>query len=513
MPLKYNKTVMKEFTNPKNMGEIKNPSGIGKIGNPTCGDILWVYIKVEKDGKGQEILTDIKFKTFGCLHPKEKISTPEGWKEISGLSKRDLVFNKNYKKVKIKKIYKGNFNGQLYKIIPFVSKFNSILVTPSHPILCVKRKSLGFSRKSSNKCDWLRINESELVSIKPYYIEAELLEEGDYIIFPKSNEIKDSKKFSTDIMRLMGYYLSEGYITANKSVLNFSFHKNEERYIQETKDLIKKVTGKQGNYRIRNNVCEIYVCSRKWCSFFEEHCNKIAKNKKLSQEILILPFKKQWEMIKTYINGDGNIYKRRKKDSYTYRIDTASKELAIQIQNILTRDNIFASLKKFERLKGEIEGRILKPHTLFNVSFKLDKNHKFVKESKNYFLVPIRKIELEEFKGNVYNLEVEGKEHSYLTKGFIVHNCAAAIATSSMITKLAKGKKLSDAEKIKYSDVVESLGGLPNIKIHCSTMASQALNRAIADYKSKNGVLLKKEPTMVEKKNKSGKGNKERNKK
>jgi len=66
MVLKYNKTVMKEFMNPKNMGEIKNPSGIGKIGNPTCGDIMWVYIKVEKDKKGQEILKDIKFKTFGC---------------------------------------------------------------------------------------------------------------------------------------------------------------------------------------------------------------------------------------------------------------------------------------------------------------------------------------------------------------------------------------------------------------------------------------------------------------
>ena len=66
MALEYNKKVMKEFTHPKNMGEIKNPSGIGKIGNPTCGDIMWVYIKVEKDKNGDEILKDIKFKTFGC---------------------------------------------------------------------------------------------------------------------------------------------------------------------------------------------------------------------------------------------------------------------------------------------------------------------------------------------------------------------------------------------------------------------------------------------------------------
>jgi nitrogen fixation NifU-like protein len=51
MPLNYNKKVMNEFTNPKNMGEIKNADGIGKIGNPTCGDIMWVYIKVGKDKK------------------------------------------------------------------------------------------------------------------------------------------------------------------------------------------------------------------------------------------------------------------------------------------------------------------------------------------------------------------------------------------------------------------------------------------------------------------------------
>lgn len=48
------------------MGEIKNPDGIGKVGNPICGDVMWIYIKVGKNKKGQEIVKDIKFKTFGC---------------------------------------------------------------------------------------------------------------------------------------------------------------------------------------------------------------------------------------------------------------------------------------------------------------------------------------------------------------------------------------------------------------------------------------------------------------
>ncbi|MCL5018140.1 MAG: iron-sulfur cluster assembly scaffold protein [Candidatus Pacearchaeota archaeon] len=65
MSITYSKKVIKEFTKPKNMGEIKDASGIGKVGNPVCGDVMWLYIKVGKKN-GKEVITDIKFKTFGC---------------------------------------------------------------------------------------------------------------------------------------------------------------------------------------------------------------------------------------------------------------------------------------------------------------------------------------------------------------------------------------------------------------------------------------------------------------
>ena len=60
MPI-YSKKVMDHFMNPRNVGEIKNPDGYGKVGNPVCGDLMEMYIKVEND-----VITDIKFKTFGC---------------------------------------------------------------------------------------------------------------------------------------------------------------------------------------------------------------------------------------------------------------------------------------------------------------------------------------------------------------------------------------------------------------------------------------------------------------
>ncbi|PNX48433.1 MAG: Fe-S cluster assembly scaffold protein NifU [Thermoplasmata archaeon M9B1D] len=52
---------MDHFMNPRNVGVIENPDGYGKVGNPVCGDLMEMYIKVEND-----IITDIKFKTFGC---------------------------------------------------------------------------------------------------------------------------------------------------------------------------------------------------------------------------------------------------------------------------------------------------------------------------------------------------------------------------------------------------------------------------------------------------------------
>ncbi len=68
---------------------------------------------------------------------------------------------------------------------------------------------------------------------------------------------------------------------------------------------------------------------------------------------------------------------------------------------------------------------------------------------------------------------------------FKTFGCGAAVATSSMITELAKGKTVEEALKITRSDVADSLGGLPPIKMHCSNLAADALHAAINDYLKK----------------------------
>ena len=59
--MKYSEKVMDHFTNPRNVGEIDNADGVGVVGNAKCGDIMKMYLKIEDD-----VITDCKFKTFGC---------------------------------------------------------------------------------------------------------------------------------------------------------------------------------------------------------------------------------------------------------------------------------------------------------------------------------------------------------------------------------------------------------------------------------------------------------------
>jgi nitrogen fixation NifU-like protein len=71
--------------------------------------------------------------------------------------------------------------------------------------------------------------------------------------------------------------------------------------------------------------------------------------------------------------------------------------------------------------------------------------------------------------------------------------CAAAVATGSMITELAKGKTLADALRISRKDVSAALGGLPMVKIHCSLLSTDALHEAIYQYYKNHGIAISAE--------------------
>jgi len=89
--------------------------------------------------------------------------------------------------------------------------------------------------------------------------------------------------------------------------------------------------------------------------------------------------------------------------------------------------------------------------------------------------------------GDIMNLYLRVKDGVITDATFKTFGCGAAIATSSMVTELVKGKTVKDALAISNRAVAEALGGLPPIKMHCSVLAEEALKAAIDDYYSRTG--------------------------
>lgn len=87
--------------------------------------------------------------------------------------------------------------------------------------------------------------------------------------------------------------------------------------------------------------------------------------------------------------------------------------------------------------------------------------------------------------GDVMKIYIKVKDNKIDDIKFETFGCGAAIATSSVVTELAKGKTLEEAEKISNKEVVDFLGGLPPIKKHCSLLAEEGLKSAIKNYREK----------------------------
>jgi len=87
--------------------------------------------------------------------------------------------------------------------------------------------------------------------------------------------------------------------------------------------------------------------------------------------------------------------------------------------------------------------------------------------------------------GDMMTIYIKVKDDRLADIKFKTFGCGAAIATSSMITELARGKTLKEALEITRKDVAESLDGLPPIKMHCSNLAADGLHAAIEDYLKK----------------------------
>ncbi len=88
--------------------------------------------------------------------------------------------------------------------------------------------------------------------------------------------------------------------------------------------------------------------------------------------------------------------------------------------------------------------------------------------------------------GDIMKMYIKVKDNVITDIKFLTFGCGAAVATSSMVTELIKGKTLDEALKITNKEVAEALDGLPTLKMHCSNLAEAGVKAAIDDYRKKH---------------------------
>ena len=499
MNQEYSEKVMEHFRNPRNVGVIENADGTGHVGNPMC------------------------------VVPQTLIYKNSSIESVKHVKKGTRVLSHDGFYHNVEKVYKRFYKGLAFNID--VHNLGNLMITPHHHILALKTNRLSHKHRDYKKC------------IRDWRMSVEL-KKGDTLLLPIPKEIESKKYIDFDIpkpkwdhksqklprrisindsfLRLIGYYLAEGSVItkACKGQLTFSFGAHEHEYINDVINIMKRIFGLEAKIKKNHNALNIYCYSARLARFFKKNFGTGAKNKRLPHWALLLPIKKQKALICGLWRGDGHIAKRNGNGKFV----TISKTLAHQLKILLMRQKIiFSYLTVPERgmhkenyciyIRSR-EAKLQIAKIMGKDSLKVPPRKAKTQKAwydDDHFYATVDKVKKTFYHGLVYNLGVEGS-HSYVSEAATLHNCGdimemyikvendvitdakfktfgcgAAIATSSMVTELVKGKTVDEALKISNKAVAEALGGLPRVKMHCSVLAESALKKAIDDYFKKKG--------------------------
>jgi len=507
----YSKKVVETFRNPRNYGKIKDYDGLGKVGNPTC---VVPSTAVHLNFKVQPICT---------VHNKSMVLSHDG------------------RYHEIKSVYKRKFSG---KVLAVKNKLGVQYLTGDHLVLAVKIPKTWYFSFTKNKKRFIK---------GLAWHHAQELEKKDLIAYPILKEIKDQKhlkinfkkakydfksqtlpksiKISSDFLRLIGYYLAEGYIQEEpcRQAASFAFNINEIKYIDDVCNVAKNIFGLKPYVRKypTRNTAYVAIHSVEFVKLLKNLCGKGAADKHIPHFMMLLPPKKQISLIQGMWRGDGYLNIKREYPRASY--STISLQIAQQLKMLLLRQGIIPSV--YEEEEKEIGGlrhrKSFRVHIgqrssleklckIMDVPFK---NQKKVRVDSwidgDYAIMPITGIGYKNYRGTVWNLEVNSSR-SFTTPVLCLHNCGdvmwlyikiredkkgneiikdisfetfgciAALASSSIITELVKGKTIEQSLEITKDQVLDKLGGLPPIKVHCSVLAIDALHEAIYDFLQKN---------------------------
>lgn len=389
-----------------------------------------------------------------CLPEGEEIFGNPGPVQIQELEPGDRVLTHGNRFEKVIGPTSRSYEGPLLRVTPWFQL--PMRMTPEHKVL---RAIRTLHKKESRR--WWRYT-------APDWVEAKNLKTGDLVLFPRIKDEHDMRSLplpdhrpvanQTGIvgrhwsrllvdgieltprnMEQLGMYVAEGY-SGKQGQVHFAFNTDEAELTSLTMEWFRRLGCKA---KVRNGARHkrvVYACSKQIAILFRELFGNGASQKRIPHLVMQLPNYKLSHFVRGMWRGDD---KRAKTGPKSAKYETTSRILAKQLFAALVKMGYMPCIK-LER-SGKRSGERLvttRRHDIYTVSISGKQYHKFAEEvlqmpkrtestnrefnrghvDTDFYYMPIRKIEIEQYSGTVHNLEVQG--HSSYVGSFVVHNSA-----------------------------------------------------------------------------------------
>ncbi|MDQ1685454.1 MAG: hypothetical protein QOC82_2191 [Frankiaceae bacterium] len=391
----------------------------------------------------------------GCLPAGELVTMADGdLRPIESVHVGDQVLGHDGQPHRVTAVQMRDLNGELYRFTP-MSPANAFSVTSEHPVLVVPRSEVLVSRAPRN--GWQpEVDTAKLCAAEPRFVAAKDVHEGDFLVYPKPKPEPASTVLPLAFARLAGYYLAEGHaaLTNGCESLVFSFHIDEADYVDEVRRATKELYDAEGSVRYDEDKHEsrVLVYSKAAYAALMQHVGTGSAAKKLSADLIAQDEVFLRELVRCYVNGDGNITARG--GGRWHRVHTTSRVWAFQLQSILARLGHYATVElRRNGGPGEILGRSVTRQDLYQVQWtEGGRGPRQARDCGDYFVVPVKKREVREAHEPVFNLDVEEPD-SYLAFGFAVHNCTAPIYSSDSLHSAVVEIIVKKNARVRYTTI------------------------------------------------------------
>ncbi len=425
-----------------------------------CPMELSTYFRINEKNTGQFertliIADDGAYVSYleGCLPGDEEVSYGDELRSIRDVAIGDTVLNSLGEEAQVAKIMRRGYVGELVAITPR-SPANRFSVTAEHPVLAIPRASVqGSSRGPGRLAD---LDPRKLSRATPQFVPAGHLQVGDLLCYPINKIERDDPSLSDDLLRLLGYYVAAGCVTRFNGcpAVEWAFGAHEPQWVEDVCHLVERLTGKRPSVARgrRKNGVDLVTDSKELCFLMETHGGRYAHGKRFSKAVMDLPPARQRLALDTYYRGDASSATRGSLRGI--RAVTDSRRLAFQLQEMWSRNGTFVFIHERKAFAETMrDGRTIRHRDAWVLYRSEGARSRRAIRHGDLFLVPVLKSERTSHEGFVYNFETVSEPHSYLVKGFAVHNCTAPRRDENQLhAAVVELVALNDAH-IKYSTV------------------------------------------------------------